>query len=140
MRGDNKRPWFADLRTAMEFTLTGIRYRDYIVDSAEGSLNASDDILGLDRFSLRRNQNELNIRGRYLLPAEVGKFSSQPAEADVALNAPEMGDFWVADSASRLSGPLQSQAQIRWKQEIANGQISLSGSNLMMRDLVVPAG
>src|SRR4029077_11628286 len=75
VRGDNKRPWFADLRTAMEFNLTGIRYRDYIVDSAEGSLNSSDDILGLDRFSLRRKQNELNIRGRYLLPAEVGKFS-----------------------------------------------------------------
>ena len=64
----------------MEFTLTGIRYRDYIVDSAEGSLNASDDILGLDRFNLRRKQNELNIRGRYLLPAEVGKFASQPAQ------------------------------------------------------------
>ena len=35
VRGDNKRPWFADLRTAMEFTLTGIRYRDYIVDSVK---------------------------------------------------------------------------------------------------------
>ena len=136
VRGDNKRPWFADLRTAMEFTLTGIRYRDYIVDSAEGSLNSSDDILGLDRFSLRRKQNELNIHGRYLLPAEVGKFSSQPAEAEVVLNAPDVGDFWVADSPSRLSGPLQSQAQIQWKQEIANGQISLSGTNLVMRDLV----
>ena len=27
-RADTKRPWFADLRTAMEFTLTGIRYRE----------------------------------------------------------------------------------------------------------------
>ena len=26
-RADTKRPWFADLRTAMEFTLTGIRYQ-----------------------------------------------------------------------------------------------------------------
>ena len=34
-RGDTKRAWFADLRTAMEFNLTGIRYRDYIIDSAE---------------------------------------------------------------------------------------------------------
>jgi hypothetical protein len=42
-RGDTKRPWFADLRTAMEFNLTGARYRDYIVDSVEGSLNSSDD-------------------------------------------------------------------------------------------------
>ncbi len=135
-RGDAKRPWFADLRTAMEFDLAGIRYRDHIIDSAQGSLNGSDDILGLDRFSLRRNQNELSVRGRYKLPAEVGKAASQPAELDVSLNAPELGDFWVAESHNKLSGPLQMNAQIEWKQETANGQISISGSNLKMRDLV----
>jgi hypothetical protein len=135
-RADTKRPWFAGLRTAMEFDLAGIRYRDQIIDSVEGSLNGSDDILGLDRLSLRRNQNELNIRGRYKLPAEVGKASSQPAELDVTLNAPEAADFWVVDSPNKLSGPLQLTAQIGWKQQTANGQISISGSNLKMRDLV----
>src|SRR5438093_11934181 len=78
-RATTRKPWYADLRTAMDFDLTGIRYRDYIVDSAEGSLNGSDDTLGLDRLNLRRNQNELNVRGRYRLPAEGGKFASQPA-------------------------------------------------------------
>lgn len=135
-RADTKRPWFADLRTAMEFDLAGIRYRDHIIDSVQGSLNGSDDILGLDRLSLRRNQNELNVRGRYKLPIEVGKASSQPAELDVALNAPEAGDFWAADSPNKLSGPLQLTAQIGWREQTANGQISISGSNLKMRDLV----
>src|SRR5207244_11877630 len=135
-RADTKRPWFADLRTAMELDLAGIRYRDHIIDSVQGSLNGSDDILGLDRLSLRRNQNELNAHGRYKLPAEVGKASSQPAELDVALNAPEVGDFWVPDSPNKLSGPLQLTAQIEWKQQTANGQVSISGSNLKMRDLV----
>jgi len=133
---DNKRPWFADLRTAMEFNLTGIRYRDYVLDSGKGSLNSSDDVLGLDRLSLRRKQNELNVRGRYLLPADVSKFSSQPAEVDVALNAPEAGDFWVAESPNRISGPLQLAGQVRWKQETANGQMWVAGSNLRMRDLI----
>jgi autotransporter translocation and assembly factor TamB len=131
-----KRPWFADLRTAMEFDLAGIRYRDVMIDSVEGSLNGSDDILGLDRLSLRRNQNELNVRGRYKLPVEVGKASSQPAELDVALNAPEVGDFWIKDSPNKLNGPLQLTAQIGWNQQTANGQVSISGSNLKMRDLV----
>jgi len=131
-----QKPWFADLHTAMEFGLSNIHYRDYVIDSAEGSLNGSDDILGLDRLNLRRNQNELNVRGRYWLPREVGKFSSQPAELDVGLNAPEAGDFWVSDSPNTLSGPLQMAAQITWKQEAANGQVSISGSNLGMRDLV----
>ncbi len=137
VHGDSKRPWFADLRTAMNFELTGMRYRDYIVDSVEGSFNSSDDVLGLDRLDLRRKQNELNARGRYLLPAEVSKFTSQPAQIDIALNAPEAGDFWVADSPTRVSGPLQSQAQFEWKQEVATGQLWLAGSNLKMRDLVL---
>jgi TamB, inner membrane protein subunit of TAM complex len=133
---DTKRPWFADLRTAMEFDLAGIRYRDHIIDSVEGSLNSSDDLLGLDRLDLRRNQNELNIRGRYRLPAEVGKAASQPAQLDFALNAPEVADFWTADSPNKLSGPLEMTGQIKWEHEVANGQISISGSNLKMRDLV----
>ena len=135
-RGENKKPWFADIRTAMEFNSTGIHYRDCIFDSAEGSLNSSDDVVGLDRFNLRRNQNELNVHGRYLLPAEVGKFASQPAQVDIALNAPEAGDFWIAESPNRLNGPLQLAAQIQWKQETASGQMWVAGTNLRMRDLV----
>ena len=137
VRGDSKRAWFADLRTTMNFDLTGIRYRDYVVDSVEGSLTSSDDVLGLDRLDVRRKQNELSFRGRYFLPAEVSKFASQSAEVEAALDAPDAGDFWVADSPSRLSGPLQSQAQISWKQETANGVMWLYGSNLRMRDLVL---
>ena len=133
---DSKKPWFADLRTAMEIGLTNIHYRDYVVDSVTGSLSGLDDLLGLDRVSLRRNQNELNVRGRYHLPADLGKASSQPAELEVALNAPEVGDFWAVDSPNRVSGPLQMTAQLEWKQEVANGEVSISGSNLRIRDLV----
>jgi autotransporter translocation and assembly factor TamB len=135
-RGDTKRFWFADLRTAMEFSLTGVRYRDYVFDSAEGSLNSSDDVLGLDRFNVRTKQNELNIRGHYILPAEVSKFAAQPAQLDFALNAADAGDFWVGDSPDRVSGPLQLGGQLQWKQEIATGQMWVSGTNLKMRDLV----
>jgi autotransporter translocation and assembly factor TamB len=134
--GDTKRPWFSDLRTAMEFNLTDIRYRDFIFDSAEGSLNSNDDVLGLDRFNLRRKQNELTVRGRYSLPAEVSEFKSQSAQIDIALNAADAGDFWVGDSPGRVSGPLQISGQLQWEQEVATGQISLSGENLKMRDLV----
>ena len=136
-RADTKRPWFADLRTAMEFTLTGIRYRDYIVDSVNGSMNGTDDILGLDAVTLRRNQNELSIRGRYQLPENISNAPSQPVQLDIALNAPETGDFWVANSPSKISGPLQMTGHIERKQGIVDGQVSLSGSNLKMRDLVV---
>jgi len=134
---DTKRPWFADLRTAMEFTLTGIRYRDYIVDSVNGTMNGSDDTLGLDRITLRRNQNDLSISGRYQLPEKIGNAPAQPLQLEIALNSPETGDFWVADSPNKISGPLQAAGHIDRKQGIVDGQVSLSGSNLKMRDLVV---
>src|SRR5947208_1325681 len=136
-RGDTRRPWFTDLRTAMEFTLTGIRYRDYIVDSVNGSINGTDDILGLDLVTLRRNQNELSIRGRYQLPENIGNASSQPVQLDIALNAPEIGDFWVANYLNKVSSPLKMTGHIGRKQGIVDGHVSLSGSNLKMRDLVV---
>src|SRR5436190_1502346 len=133
---DSKKPWFADLRTAMEIGLTNMHYREYVVDSVNGSLSGLDDVLGLDRVSLRQNQNELNIRGHYRLPADPGKASSQPADLEVALNAPETSDFWAVDSPNRVSGPLQMTAQLEWKQEVANGNVSVYGSDLRMRDLV----
>jgi TamB, inner membrane protein subunit of TAM complex len=133
---DSKKPWFADLRTAMEIGFTDIHYGEYVVDSLNGSLSGLDDLLGLDRVSLRRNQNELNVRGRYHLPADLGKASSQAAELEVNLNAPEVSDFWAVDSPNRVSGPLQMTAQLEWKQEVANGNVSISGSNLRIRDLV----
>jgi hypothetical protein len=134
---DTGKAWFADLRTAMEFTLTGIRYRDYIVDSVNGSMNGSDDILGLDGITLRRNQDELGVHGRYQLPEKIGNASSQPLQLDVSLNAPETGDFWAANSPDKISGPLQMTGHIERKQGIVDGKVSVSGSNLKMRDLVV---
>ena len=134
---NTRRPWFADLHTAMEFTLTGIRYRDYIVDSVNGSMNGSDDVIGFDGVTLRRNQDELTIRGRYQLPENIGATSLQPVELDVALHAPEIGDFWVTNSPSRISGPLEMTGHVERKQGIIDGQVSVSGSNLKMRELVV---
>jgi hypothetical protein len=56
---------------------------------------------------------------------------------NVTLNAPEVGDFWVANSPNRIGGPLQLAGQVQWKQQIANGQMWVFGSDLRMRDLVL---
>src|SRR5262249_46957281 len=71
------------------------------------------------------------------LPENFGNASSQPVQLDIALNAPEVGDFWVSNSPNKVVGPLQMTGHIERKQGILGGQVSLSGSNLKMRDLVV---
>jgi hypothetical protein len=133
---DVKKPWFADLRLRSNLNVSNAHYRDYLIDSAEGAIDVFDDVVSLEPLNLRRNQNELVVRGQYRLPEEVGKAVSQPAALDFSLNAPEAGDFWTSDSPDKLTGPLQIAGQITWKQQVASGQLSIFGSNLKMRDLV----
>ena len=130
------KPWFADLRAAMQLDLTNVRYGGCLLDSVQGTLTSLDDAFGLDRLEARRNQNQITVRGRYRLPAEVGKAASQPAEVEFALRAPETGDFWTPDFPSRLSGVLEAHGQIKWENQLADGELSLFGSNLGMRGLV----
>jgi len=130
------KPWFADLRTAMQLNLTSVRYRGCLFDSVQGTLSSLDDAFGLDRLEARRNQNQISLRGRYRLPAEVGKAASQPAQLEFALHAPETGDFWTPDFPNRVSGLLQASGQIKWQKQLASGELSLFGSNLGMRGLV----
>ena len=133
---DAKKPWFADLRLRSNLNISNGHYRDYVIDSVEGALDVFDDVVSLEPLNLRRNQNEVVVRGQYRLPEEVGKVVSQPAALDFSLSAPEAGDFWTSDAPDKLTGPLQIAGQITWKQQVANGQLSISGSNLKMRDLV----
>jgi len=131
-----KKPWFADLRVRSNLKLSNAHYRDYLIDSVEGTIDVFDDVVSLEPLNLRRNQNEIVVRGQYRLPEEIGKAVSQPAALDFSLNAPEASGFWTSDSPDKLTGPLQIAGQITWKQQIANGQLSIFGSNLKMRDLV----
>ncbi len=131
-----RKPWFADLRSALDLDISNIRYRDYVIDSVAGSLRGVDDLISAERLNFRRKQNDLSVRGRYWLPEELSKAASQSAQLNVSLNATEVADYWVADSPDKISGPLQLTAQIERKRGISNGQIAVSGSHLKMRDLV----
>jgi len=131
-----RKPWFADLRSALDLDISNIRYRDYVIDSVAGSLSGVDDLISVERLNFRRKQNDLSVRGRYWLPEELSKAASQSAQLNVSLNATEVADYWVADSPDKISGPLQLTAQIERKRGVNNGQVAVSGSHLKMRDLV----
>ncbi|HEV3147188.1 MAG TPA: translocation/assembly module TamB domain-containing protein, partial [Chthoniobacterales bacterium] len=132
----DRKSWFADLRSALDLEITNVRYRDYAIDSVEGALRSADDVLRLERLNLRRNQNDLSVRGRYRLPEELRMAVSQSAQVDLSWNATELGDYWISDSPDKVTGPLHIAAQIERKQGLSNGQITIFGSNLKMRDLL----
>ena len=110
------KPWFADLRSEVVLNASAIQFRDYVLDSMEGSLSGVGDLVTADRLIARRNQNELSARGRYRLPKDLSDFPGQPEQAEIALNATDLGDYWISDSRDKISGPLRIDGQVEWKQ------------------------
>jgi autotransporter translocation and assembly factor TamB len=133
---DSKKPWFDTLVSDFAVAASNLRFRDYAVDSVEGSLHSKNDLVSFDRLIVKRKQNELTVSGDYQLPKDFAKLSDQPAKIDVAFNAPELADYWFKDSADKISGPLQTRGQIEWKNGSTSGWLSVFGTNLRMRDLV----
>jgi len=130
------KPWFNDLVSQATIALSNLRFRDYVADSVEGSLHAKNGAVTFDRLVVKQKQNELTVSGDYRLPKELPDVAEQPAKIDISFNAAQLADCWVADSPDKISGPLQAVGQIEWKKGVANGQLSIFGANLRMRDLV----
>ncbi|MDP9185878.1 MAG: translocation/assembly module TamB domain-containing protein, partial [Verrucomicrobiota bacterium] len=133
---DSNKPWFADLASDVTIATSAVRFREYLADSVEGSLHAQNDLVTFDRLIVRRKENEFAVSGDYRLPKELRDHADQPAKIDISFNASQLADCWVPDSPDKITGPLQATGQIEWKKGIANGQLSIFGANLRMRDLV----
>jgi hypothetical protein len=133
---NSDKPWFDELVTESTLAISNIRFRDYTADSVEGSVHSKNDLVTFDRLLVKRKQNELAVSGDYRLPKDLAKRSDQPAKIDISLNIPELADYWVSNSPDKISGPLQASGQIEWKNGVANGQLSIVGANLRLRDLV----
>jgi hypothetical protein len=133
---DSAKSWFEDLVSDATLAIASVRFRDYVADSIEGSFHVKNDLVTFDRLVVKRKQNEFTVSGEYRLPKDLGRITDQPAKIDILLNVPQLADYWVPDSPEKITGPLQAAGQIEWKNGIANGQLSIFGANLRMRDLV----
>jgi len=130
------KPWFSDLLWQATLAVSNLRFRDYVADSVEGSLQGKNDLLTFDHLMVRRKENEFAMNGEYRLPKEMRDVTEQPAKIDISFNAAQLADCWVPESPDKITGPLQAVGQIEWKKGLANGQLSIFGANLRMRDLV----
>ncbi len=130
------KPWFADLHSKIVLDMSKIRFRDYAIDSMSGTLSGVNDVLEIEQLDIGRKENKLAITGRYNLPEDLRRLRSQPAQLNVSLNANELGDYWAVESPDKMSGPLQVTGQLEWKDELANGQLSIFGAGLKTRDLI----
>src|SRR5207253_5452203 len=75
---DSGKPWFSDLTSQATIALSNMRFRDYVADSVEGSLQAKNDVVTFDRLVVKRKQNEFVVSGDYRLPKDLGDIAQQP--------------------------------------------------------------
>ena len=134
---NSDKPWFTGLRSTAAVIVSNVKFRQYAIDSIEASLRGSDDLVAIERSVVRRAQNEFSATGEYRLPADLRDILKQPAKVDLALNAVQLGDYWAAETADRVIGPLQVNGQLQWKNGSADGRLAVYGADLRMRNLVV---
>ncbi|MDP9254782.1 MAG: hypothetical protein M3O66_07590, partial [Verrucomicrobiota bacterium] len=133
---DTKQAWFVGLHSVTDLRAENVRTADYQFDSVEGQLLEDGDRVQFSNMVGRRNRNELTIHGEYVLPEDFRAAIAQPAHLNVSLNAAELGDFWVTNSTWKMTGPLKLTGKIEWKNKVANGELSIAGMDLRMRELV----
>ena len=130
----NRKTWFADLKTKIDLDISNIHLRDQELDSVVGSISSAEGLLHIDQMEIRRKQSNFTLRGQYNLP-ENPKELSRTGEIECALNIPELGDLWAKDSVDKWNGPLQGGGQIKWKDGVGNGALSIWGANIRTRGL-----
>ncbi len=134
---ESNKPWFSGLRSKLIFDASEVRFKDMGVDSTHGEMSSKEDIVTVDELRVKRVNDDLVMHGHYQLPADLPDARKQPADFDISLNALQLSDLWVNESPDRIFGPLQANAQLRWHDGMADGQVQLSGSELKVRDLVI---
>ena len=133
---DTERPWFSDLKTNATMGMDNIRYREYALDSVHAAASSVDDVVNLQELVAKRARNEFILHGQYRVPEDVSNAAAQAATVDLSLNAPQLAGYWEKSSPNQLSGPLQAGAQFEWRNGQAQGQFSVNGGDLKMRDLI----
>ncbi|MEY2490215.1 MAG: translocation and assembly module TamB, partial [Verrucomicrobiota bacterium] len=130
--------YYTDLRSQIHVEMADVHSGENLFDSVVADLSSEGASLKLERMVAVRKQNSITVAGNYLLPDDFTHAPTQPANFAVSLGAIELGDYWPEDSPNKITGPLQLSGEVTVRDGKANGQVSVYGSNLKFRSLVVP--
>ena len=131
--------YYDDLRCEAHIDAANIQSGDHLFDSLHADISSVNDAVTLQQLTAARKQNTLVVHGDYRLPDDVAKINLQPANLEVSLGATELADYWIEGAAGRISGPLQITGGVKVRDGLANGAITVSGTNLRARTLAVPS-
>ena len=135
---DTRDIYYTNLESQIHVEMNDVRSGENLFDSATADIVSDGPNIRIERFVALRKQNTFTATGSYLLPEDLQKLRTQPASFTVSLGAIELGDYWPEDSPNRITGPLQLSGEVTTTNGKANGQVSIYGSNLKFRNLLIP--
>ena len=133
----DKRPWYADLTSEGRFQTGAVHFKNNTIDSMEASFASKGDQLTLDPVTVASGQDRFSVHGQYQLPADFSQINEQPASLNISASAPNLGALWVSGAADQVTGALEMSGQLRWNGKTADGQLSLNGTDIKTRDLLI---
>jgi len=133
-------PFYANLTSSIQAELNDVRYDQFVVDSVRAEIKSNDATVSLEPVSVQRNANLLLVRGNYQLPppgSTESRPTEQPADLQLSLRAPQLGDYWRSDAPHKVTGELQADGSVRIRGGVASGEINLYGQEIAAHKLVV---
>jgi len=137
-RTDVSSIYYDTLRSQIHLEMTDVHSGENVFDSVQAEITTEGANLKVERVVALRKQNTFMASGSYVLPEDFSKAQTQPANFTVALGAVELGDYWPTNSPNRITGPVQVSGDVKVTDGKADGYLSISGSNLKLRNLTIP--
>jgi hypothetical protein len=135
---DTRKVYYAELHSRIHVEMTEVRSGENLFDSAVADIVSDGADVRIERFVALRKENTFTATGTYVLPEDLAQLRTQPGSFTVSLGAIELGDYWPENSPNRITGPLQFSGAVTMTNGRANGQLSVYGSNLKFRNLIIP--
>jgi autotransporter translocation and assembly factor TamB len=131
-------PWFDGMRTNAAITATNPRSGEMTADAVSAEIEQNQESVTIKTATVQRGQNAIAATGTAQLQAKTNDFTKTPAQLNMNIHAPQLGDFWTASSSSRINGVLSGSAIVRWDGTNATGSFNVYGSGLQARNLTIP--
>jgi hypothetical protein len=137
-RTDVSSVYYDNLHSQIHLEMTDVHSGENVFDSVQADITTEGANLKIERVVALRKQNTFIASGSYVLPQDFAQVRTQPASFSVSLGAIELGDYWPTNSPNRITGPVQVSGDVKVTEGKADGYLSISGTNLKLRNLTIP--
>lgn len=112
----------------------GLRVNNYALDTGTVTLESQGGWLRFNGTDLAREKNTAVLHGAYHLPGDVTKWAATDFNFDFIISAPNAAAFNAEPDLNGLNGELEASGNILHRNDLYEGKIKISGTNLSSPD------